>query len=180
MTRRMQENILATALLLFFLAALAMSFGYGPRSRLVPLPIAALGAMLVIAQLVWQNTRVVDDLQVDVFEFLTGRSEDTVPEAAAEAQSNSKKEAPSGFHRELAGCGIVLALLAMFLILGPVPASFLFTVGYFRGSREFGWTRSMLYGAVFTAFIYVMFGRVLGVDLNRGLIAPALNTFFYF
>ena len=40
MSRRAQENLVAAILLLLFTAVLIMSFDYGPRARMVPVPIA--------------------------------------------------------------------------------------------------------------------------------------------
>ena len=47
MSRRAQENIVAAVLLLgFFGGDRRLSLGYGPRARLVPLPVAMFGIVL--------------------------------------------------------------------------------------------------------------------------------------
>jgi Tripartite tricarboxylate transporter TctB family len=178
MSRRAQENLVAAVLLLMFVGVLIMSFGYGPRARLVPMPIATIGILLTVAQLVWQNLRGADELHVDVLELVAGRD-----------GSNRRKAAQSEADRALAqhslgaqasAFAIVAALLALFLVLGPIPAIFLFSAGYFILSGESSWFRGLVYAFVCTALLYLIFGYVLQVQLNRGLAAPLIGQYLTF
>jgi hypothetical protein len=163
MTRRAQENLVALLFLALFVAIIWISLGYGPRARMVPIPIATMGILLCIAQLVWQNRSSVEDLKIDMFEFLTGDTEQ--PEQAVEAETPKR----ASFRNELAGIGVVLLLLAMYLVLTPLPAIFLFTAGYFVLSRHYSPARGILYAALFTAVIYVVFGRILHIPLDQSI-----------
>jgi len=55
MSRRVQENIVAGLLLCIFAGYMIMCLGFGPNARLVPLPMAIFGFLLVVAQIVRQN-----------------------------------------------------------------------------------------------------------------------------
>jgi len=55
MSRRVQENIVAGLLLCIFVGYIIMCLGFGPNARLVPLPMAIFGFILVAAQIIRQN-----------------------------------------------------------------------------------------------------------------------------
>jgi hypothetical protein len=176
MSRRSQENLIAGALLLLFVAVLIMSFGYGPRARLVPVPIAIIAILLTVGQLVWQNLRAADELHVDVLELVAGRD-------GSERRRSAQNEAGPQQHTLAAQAkafGIVAALLALFLVLGPLPAIFLFSAGYFILSGESSWLRGMAYAGLCTGTLYLIFGFILQVQLNRGLAAPLIRQFVDF
>jgi hypothetical protein len=172
MSRRVQENLIAGALLCVFLAAAAMSLDYGPRARMIPLPIAILGAVLMFVQIVWQNLRSTEELQLDLLETLTRKAD----KVAAEER---KEEAPRGsaWRKELAALGIVATLAALILLVGPVPAVFLFTGAYFLLSRHYSWSRGLIYTAGFTAAIYLLFVVALQIQLYHGILAPLVERF---
>ncbi len=172
MSRRAQENLIGGVVLAFFLGVIVLSLDYSPRSRLVPFPIAILGAILVVVQLVWQNIRSPDDLKVDVLEFLTGhkRTEDGSRDAARGAD----KPPPSTF-RQVVAFAMVGLLLAAFLLLGPLPAIFLFTAGYLILSGHSSWPKGLAYGLVFTIIIAVVFGRILQIPLDRSILLPSFS-----
>jgi hypothetical protein len=182
MSRRVQENLVVAVLLLLFTGVLIMSFDYGPRARLVPVPIAIIGILLTVAQLVWQNLRGADELHVDVLELVAGRDGSARRKAAqSDAQNGAGRAA--GQHSlgaQAKAFAIVAALLALFLMLGPVPAIFLFSAGYFILSGESPWFRGLVYAFVCTALLYLIFGYVLQVQLNRGLAAPLIGQYLNF
>ncbi len=185
MSRRTQENLLAAALLCFFIGILVLSLDYGPRARLVPIPISVLALILLVSQIVWQNLRPADELHVDMLEFLTrrgvnpGESDRADKEPAAEA-APGKPAAPdiaSGFGREAFAFAKVVVFVGLFLALGPFPAAFLFTFAYFSLSRHYHWSRALVYTTVFTAVVYVLFVEVLDIQLYHGLLEPLMNNF---
>jgi hypothetical protein len=166
-----------------------MSFDYGPRARLVPVPIAIIGILLTLAQLVWQNLRGADDLHVDVLELVAGRDGSRRRKAAqsqaaqGEAARQGEASGAPGQHAlqaQVRAFAIVAALLALFLVLGPVPAIFLFSAGYFILSGEASWLRGLAYAFVCTGLLYLIFGYVLQVQLNRGLAAPLIGQYVPF
>jgi hypothetical protein len=177
MSRRVQDNLIAAVLLLLFVAVLIMSFDYGPRARLVPVPIAIIGILLTLAQLVWQNLRGADELHVDVLELVAGRDgsnrrKRAQTETASTAQQHSLGAQAKAF-------GIVAALLALFLVLGPIPAIFVFSAGYFILTGE-AWFRGLLYAFLCAGSLYLVFGYILQVQLNRGLAAPWIGQYVNF
>jgi hypothetical protein len=187
MSRRVQENLVVAVLLLLFAGLLVMSFDYGPRARMVPVPIAIIGIVLTLAQLVWQNLRGADELHVDVLELVAGREGSRRRRAAqsSAAQSEAAQAAPGRADKHTLAAqakafGIVAALLALFLVLGPLPAIFLFSAGYFILSGEASWRRGLVYACACTGFLYLIFGYVLQVQLNRGLAAPLLAPYVHF
>ncbi len=177
MSRRAQENLVARSLLLLFAAVLIMSFDYGPRARLVPVPIAIIGILLTAAQLVWQNLRGADELHVDMLELVAGRDGSNRRKAAQQEAGDSTMQ-----HSLLAQAkafAIVAALLALFLLLGPLPAIFLFSAGYFILTGE-SWFRGLLYAFLCAGLLYLVFGYTLQVQLNRGLAAPLIGQYLDF
>ena len=178
MSRRAQENLIAGILLAGFVGIIVLSLDYSPRSRLVPLPMAILGAILVTIQLVWQNLRSVDELQVDVLEFLTGqaRTERSAlgGDQAAFVGNGTKNTGPM---KNVVALGMVAALLAAFLLLGPIPAIFLFTAGYLIVTKHTTWPKGLAYGTVFTAIIMVVFGYILKIPLDRSILLPGFGQY---
>jgi hypothetical protein len=171
--RRAQENAIAVVLLLLFAAVFMMSLGYSPRARLVPLPIAALGMGLTIVQLVWQNLRSLDDLTVDMLEFVSGEQSGKAPAGTEASRADSTG-------RELRAFGIVGTLLALCLVFGPLPAVFIFLAGYFGWSRLCSWPMALTWAFAGTTALYILFGRLLGIQFNRGLLAPVFSPFLHF
>jgi Tripartite tricarboxylate transporter TctB family len=177
MSRRVQENLVAAILLLLFAGVLIASFDYGPRARLVPVPIAIIGILLTAAQLVWQNLRGADELHVDVLELVAGRDGSSRRKAA---QSEAGGSAAHSLGAQAKAFAIVGALLALFLVLGPVPAIFVFSAGYFILSGETSWPRGLLHAFACTGLLYLIFGYILQVQLNRGLAAPLIGQYLDF
>ncbi len=174
MSRRAQENVVAAVLLLGFLAVIVMSLGYSPRARFVPLPVAVFGVILVAVQLVWQNLRSADELNVDVLELLTGQAK----EPAAKRQDGGEQEGWGGVLREVSAYGAVILLLASFLLLGPIPSIFLFTAGFLGLTQYFSWPKSLVYAAILTVTIVVVFGHVLQIPLDRSILLPGIGRYF--
>ena len=177
MSRRAQENLIAGILLAGFIGIIVLSLDYSPRSRLVPLPMAVLGAILVTIQLVWQNLRSVDELQVDVLEFLTGQSRVKSPALGCDQAPIDSGARNTGAMKNVVAFAIVAALLAAFLLLGPIPAIFLFTAGYLILTRYSSWPRGLAYGTAFTAIIVVVFGYILKIPLDRSILLPGIGQY---
>jgi hypothetical protein len=181
MSRRTQENVLAILLMAFFVGILVLSLGYSPRARLVPIPIAVLGLLLLGAQLVWQNLRSPDELHVDMLEFLTRRGIDPtkggdVQDEATDEQAGTTAE-PSHFGREVFAFAKVAGFVGMFLLLGPFPAVFIFTFAYFSLSRHYHWAKAMAVTMVFVAVTYGLFVEILDIQLYHGMLEPLVNNF---
>lgn len=175
-SRRAQENIVVLLLLAFFTAVLITSFGYSPRARLVPVPIAGLAILLLVFQLVWQNYRSADELNVDLLDVLTARSPTTgveqKPEQNAEDKAAQMQKEAADWRRIAVAFGFVALLVAMVLALGPIPAIFVFTLGYFVTSGHFRPFKAIVYTTAFTIAVYVVFVEILRIQLYHGYLDP--------
>ena len=181
MSRRVQENLIAIAFLIVFVGVIVLCLDFGVRARKVPLPVAVFGLTLIVIQIIWQNLRSTEELKVDLLEVLARRGEqEIVPEknagapVAAEPAPNSRR--PS-WHREAGAYGIVTALLAMVLLIGPMPAIFVFTGGYFFLSKHYSWLKGLIYTTVFTVVVYLLFVTALQIQLYHGVLAPLVERF---
>jgi hypothetical protein len=178
MSRRMQENVVAGVLLAVFVVLLVLTLGYSSRARLVPLPVAILGVVLAVAQLLWQNLRSIDELRVNFLDLVgsagavagTAKRPPGAPDIAETPdQTGAARGRKSG--GELSAFAIVALLLALVLVVGPLPAVFLFTAGYLRLTKHCSLGRALLYALACVGVLYGLFGFTLGVQLNRGLLA---------
>lgn len=175
-SRRAQENIFAVLLLAFFVAVLVTSLGYGPRARLVPVPISVLAILLLLFQIFWQNYRSADELNVDLLDVLTGR--DTASGTAGETPeipAAKRTDEATAWRRIVIALGFVGLLVAMVLAFGPIPSIFVFTCGYFVASGHFRPLKAAIYTAVFTGAIYVVFVVILKIQLYHGYLDPVAD-----
>ena len=172
MSRRAQDNIVALLILGIFIAAIVAAADYGPRARLVPIPIAAIGALLILAQLILQNFKSDKDLEIDLLEFISRRATGDHPEIAVPEADKPAEKSDDGFawKRELGALGLVALLVGLFQVIGPLPTMFVFTSGYFILSRFAGIVGGLLYGFAATAAVYALFYLWLRVDMQHGLI----------
>jgi Tripartite tricarboxylate transporter TctB family len=169
MSRRIQENIVLCAVLIIFIAAIVACMGYGARARVVPLPIATLGAILTVAQLVLQNLPSVGDLHLDALELFTSHAPGAASAKPAEKRESGAPDV-TRWRRELIAVGLVLLLTGMFISIGPIPSIFLFSAGYMLAKRQYRWPLGIAFAALFTLVVYVLFSVVLGVQMDNGIL----------
>ncbi|MCC7483497.1 MAG: tripartite tricarboxylate transporter TctB family protein [Burkholderiales bacterium] len=143
---------------------------FGPRARMIPLPLAVLGIVLTVIQLVWQNLRSTDELRMDMIS-VGAAPRAAGPGTAAEGEGGGGKRR-EGWREEARAFGIVLALFGLILAVGLIPAVFLFTCGYFVLTREYAWRESLIYTGCLTAAVYALFMVALEVQPYHGLLRP--------
>lgn len=177
MSRRTQENIIAGAILCVFIGVIVMSLDYGPRARMIPLPLATFGIILIVIQIIWQNVRSTDELQMDMLQMLTRRAEQQSAAPEKPEEGGKAKSPKSSWRREITALAIVAALVALILLVGPIPAVFVFTGAYFLLSRHYSWFTGLVYTIAFTAAIYLLFVVALEVQLYHGLLEPLVERF---
>lgn len=177
MSRRMQENLIALVILGIFVAAIVASLDYSPRARLVPIPIAVIGILFIVGQLILQNLKSEESLHIDLLEFLTkqGETADPALAAAAAPPPAAQKRGPTAAS-ELQALGIVALLVAIFLVLGPIPAMFVFSAGYFILSRHYAPWKGIAYSAFWTILVYLVFSTGLKVQLDRNILGIRFDT----
>ena len=174
MSRRAQENLVAAVLLALFAGVIVLCQDFGPRARMIPLPLAILGAVLTVVQIVWQNLRSTDELQMEMIEVPVP---DAVPKPETRAESKPTAGKAPSWREEAAAFGIVAVLLALVMLLGPVPAVFLFTGGYFLRTRHYSFRAGLIYTSVFTAATYLLFFVALEIQPYHGVLAPMIERF---
>ncbi len=119
-SRRVQENAILVFLILALIGVIVTSLDFGPRARMVPIPVAAFGLVLAVIQLVWQNMRSADELQVDLLEVLTKRKSVSVPGAEKKIAVAAAESDQAKWRREVTAYGMVLLFLAMTWAIGPL------------------------------------------------------------
>ena len=131
MSRRAQENVVVAVLVCLFVTYIAITLTFGPNARLVPLPIATLGLILTIVQLIRQNMRDAGELKLDLFASLTGQVTPTDESDAPEPLDPAIQRA-----REIRAAVFVLAFVGLFALLGPIPAVLLFFIFSVRNKKR--------------------------------------------
>ena len=177
MSRRAQENLIAAVFLAIFLAVIVLSFDFGPRARMIPLPLAIVGAILALVQLVWQNLGSTDALKMDMIRVDKPRWAGAEPEPEQPGHAKAAPEREPTLGRGLAAYGIVAGLVAMILAFGALPAVFAFTLAYFLLTRYCTPLAALVYTSVFAAAIYFLFFVVLQITPYHGLLAPLIAGF---
>lgn len=167
--RLTQDNVVCGVLLVVFAGVIWLCQDFGPRARMIPLPLAAFGIFLTVVQLLWQNLRSTDDLQMDM---ITVKG---LPTGAGIVDAEDRPAQRPGRVGEPAAFGIVVLLIALVFLIGLLPAVFVFTAGYFVVSRHYTWHVGLIYTAVFTGAVYLLFGVALQIQPYHGLLAPLFN-----
>jgi hypothetical protein len=174
LTRRAQENVVCAALLVVFGGVIWLTQDFGPRARMIPLPLAIGGIVLTIIQLLWQNLRSTEELQMDMISVAERRA------AGGESASSLQQkhdEAQSAWRRELRAYGIVAALIGLVLLIGIMPAVFVFTAAYFLLTRYYSLRAGLVYTSIFTALVYLLFIAALQIQPYHGLLESLVERF---
>jgi Tripartite tricarboxylate transporter TctB family len=166
MSRHAQENLVSVLLLALFIGVILLCQDFGPRARLIPLPLAIFGIVLTLIQLAWHNLGSTDELQMDM---IAVQAPDALSAAVKAPAAPALK--PS-WGREASAYGIIVLLVAMIFTVGLMPAVFVFTGGYLFLSHYCSWRASLLYTAVLTAVVYLLFVVALQIQPYHGLLAP--------
>lgn len=169
MSKRAQENIIAFLFLFFFIAMIVLSFDYGPRARMVPIPIAAVSAVVMLLQIYLMNFRKDIDLNVDAAELLTGgHTKESIVEGKSHEEVAEVKIIKIEGGKESTALLIVLVYLVMTLIIGIMPAMFLFVFGFFVLVTKMHWIRSLIIALITEVSIYILFVYILEIQFYEG------------
>jgi hypothetical protein len=152
---------------------------FGPRARMIPYPLAMFGIVLTVIQILWQNLRSVDELQMDLIKFAGPKSVADPGEAAEAASRNAARDADKGrmWRKEVGALGIVGMLIGLIMLIGLLPAVFVFTAGYFLLTHHYSWRAGLIYTAIFTATVYLLFVMALQIRPYHGLLEPWVERF---
>jgi hypothetical protein len=174
-SRRTQENLIAAAFVAVFLGVIWEALDFGPRARMVPLPVATFGLVMIVIQIIWQNLRSTQDLQMGMFESLTKRGREAAKEEP-EVRAGTAERRPE-WVREAAAYGVVATIVGLILLLGPIPAVFIFSGGYFAVTRQYPFGKGLVYTVCLTAAIYLLFVVALEIQLYHGILEPLVERF---
>lgn len=174
MNRHAQENLVAVVLLFVFGGVVYLCQDFGPRARMIPLPLGIAGIVLTLIQLAWQNLRSTDELHMDIIAV----KKPVGPKDEAKPADEVPGERRTTWRRELRAFGIVGLLIALVYTIGVIPAAFVFTAGYFFATRQYGPVASLIYTAVFATVLYLLFIVALQVPPYHGLLEPLVERYF--
>ena len=170
MSRRMQDNAAAAVVLALFALVIVLCLDFGPRARMIPLPLAIFGVILTIVQILWQNLRSTDELQINLISVAR-------PAIPMEEAGDKPQQAHTTRRSETGAYGIVALLLGLVLTMGPIPAVFIFTGGYFVLTRHYSWLVGLIYTVAFTLAVYLLFFVGLQIQPYHGLLEPLIAHF---
>lgn len=164
MSRHAQENLASVLLLALFAGVIVLCQDFGPRARMIPLPLAVFGIVLTLIQLAWHNFGSPENLQMDMISVHG-------PEALPGDTPVIRASGPAWL-REAKAYGMVGVLLVLIFTVGVMPSAFLFTAGYFIVTRYCSWPLSLAYAAMLTVSLYLLFVVALEMQLYHGLLMP--------
>lgn len=164
MSRRAQENIVASLLLIFFIGMIVISFGYSSRARMVPIPVATVSAVILVVQIYLMNFRKDINLNVDPTELLTGgQSKEEIEEVAGKVKTQKVKSVTEAF-----AILTLLVYIGMTMLFGIMAGVFLFVFGFFAFLTKMHWIKSLAVSLINAVIIYLFFGYLLEIQLYEG------------
>jgi len=173
MNARAKENIAVASFLIVFVGALVLAHDFGPRARMIPVPLAIFGIVLAVIQLVWQNLGSTDGLKMDLITVKDKLALDAKRAVQAAEEANTVQMIAGPYWVKVASAyGIVAGLLVLLLALGPLPAVFIFTFAYFIVTKYYRPLTALMYTAMLTLSIYLVFFVALQIQPYHGLLAP--------
>lgn len=172
MSRHSREILAATFFLLLFACVGWLTLDFGPRARLIPLPLAIVGGALAIVQIVLSLSRPgglerMKMIEVEQSALPTADTPDGVPvnDTSLSVQQPERR-------REWVAYAIVIGFCALVMLVGPVIAMFVFTTGYFMRTGVYSPARSLILGSVYTGIVYLLFFVTLQIEPYYGVLAP--------
>lgn len=166
MSRRLQENLVSLLLLCVFGGAWYLAQDFGPRARLIPVPLAVLGILLTLIQLGWHNVGRNRMLQMDMIHV------DTSAFHVAEGTPREEKTREQLARWGEAGALAVVALLVLLIFtIGIFPAVMAFTTGYFWLTRYCTPALAVACAAALTLAVYLLFVVALEIQPYHGLLS---------
>jgi hypothetical protein len=167
MSRHAQENLVSALLIGLFGLVLYLCQDYGPRARLIPLPLASFGIFLVVVQIIQHNFGREDEKAAELIHVDT-----SVLTASAEGQPRTERtEEQLGKWGEAGAYLIVALLVGMIFTVGIFPTVFVFTAAYLILTRYCTAVRGLTYSAVLTLSVYLLFVVALEMQPYHGLLA---------
>lgn len=162
------DRFFAAIQFLFFGVLLAMTPQYGPDSRLFPLvigvPAFLLFGVLLLTQFSSRFADLIGSLATsDMFAFEEQFGEDR--------DGWTEEDTLLARRKRLVKITLwMLALFGLVLLVGFLPATVVFLLGFYRLYAECGWSRSIGYTLVFTVLVILIFDVVMGTPFYQGIL----------
>ena len=102
---------------------------------------------------------------------------DQEPSETAEDTADAREKEAAAWRRIATAIGFVALLVLLVLTLGPIPAIFIFTLGYFVLSGHYSLLKATVYTTVFTGAVYLLFVVALKIQLYHGYLEPVVEFF---
>ncbi|KJS84317.1 MAG: hypothetical protein JM58_11260 [Peptococcaceae bacterium BICA1-8] len=166
MSRRAQENLVAFLFLFFFLAMTFLSFDYSYKARLVPVPVFVVSALIMLLQMYFMNFKKDVNLNVDAAELLTGGKSNSSTNGPEKTENVKIQKVEGG--SELSAILMIVGYLVMTLLIGILPAIFLFVLVFFVFITKMKWYISLLVTLATEVSIYILFSYVLQINFFQG------------
>ncbi|MFZ5943194.1 MAG: tripartite tricarboxylate transporter TctB family protein [Bacillota bacterium] len=166
MSRRAQENLVAFLFLLFFLVMIYLSFDYTYKARMVPVTIYIISALIMLLQIYFMNFKKDVNLNIDTAELLTGGKSSESDIKVGQAEQVKIQEVKGG--SELSAILLIVGYLVATLLIGMLPAMFLFVFGFFIFITKMKWHISLLITIATQASIYILFAYILQIKFYEG------------
>lgn len=166
------DRAFAVLLFLFFGILLAATPRYSPDSRLFPTVIGVPSIILLAALIVVQSSERVGDTvgkfaSSDVFGFDERFSDSTADQSEDDPLHARRKR--------LLVIGLWMVLMfVLVIIMGFIPATVVFLLGFYRLYADVGWPRTVGYTFVFTVMVILVFDVVMGTRLYQGILEVRL------
>jgi len=171
MSRNAQDNLISVMLIAVFGLVIYLCQDFGPRARLIPLPLAVFGIVLTLAQLAWHNLGRDDAPPIEMISVDT-----RAITANAEGQPRTERtEEQLGQWGEAGAYLIVALLVGMIFTVGIFPTVFIFTAAYLILTRYCTVVRGLVYSAALTVSVYLLFVVALDMQPYHGLLAAWLS-----
>lgn len=173
MSRTARELVAAATFFALFAGFAWLATDFGPRARMIPLPLAIVGMALSVVQIVLA-LRGHEQQRMKIIEV------DVAALPPADPATGQAPALPAGADKsrsEWTAYAIVVGLTVLILAAGPVIAIFVFTGAYFARTRLYSVVRSLIYAALFTGGVHLLFFTTLQIEPYYGLLAPLMAQF---
>ncbi|NLS04260.1 hypothetical protein HGP14_12935 [Rhizobium sp. P32RR-XVIII] len=163
------STCLTVVMLVIFTSMVGLSFGFPAKARFMPLVVGVPGIALCLIQ-----------LAIDLFRSPAAPAAASVGQAIAAASSpesgSDEAELPE-FGPHTARQELVMAAYFVSFIAGVVAFGFYISVPimlltFLKRQAECSWKLSVALAAAATLVLYLVFGRLLGIELHPGLVTP--------
>ncbi|MGR9173848.1 tripartite tricarboxylate transporter TctB family protein [Rhizobium sp. KDH_Rht_773_N] len=160
------STVLTVIMLAIFASMVAISFGYPAKARFMPLVVGLPGIVFCLIQ-----------LGLDLFRSPTESAAASVGQqiAAASAPEGSQHEELPEFGPHTARQEVVMWSYFVSFIAGVILFGFYISVPimlltFLRRQSEASWKFALALAIAATLALYLMFGRLLGIELHPGFV----------